>query len=59
MDASFHTLGHTAAAWMIQAGVTLYEVQNILGHSTPSLMPTCSPGTFGRPSGLWTESSTL
>ena len=34
-DASFHTLRHTAAAWMVQAGVPLYEVQHILGHSTP------------------------
>lgn len=33
--ASFHTLRHTAAAWMVQAGVPLYEVQVILGHSTP------------------------
>jgi integrase len=34
-DASFHTLRHTAASWMVQGGVPLYEVQKILGHSTP------------------------
>lgn len=34
-DGSFHTLRHTAAAWMVQAGVPLYEVQHVLGHSTP------------------------
>ncbi len=33
--ASFHSLRHTAAAWMVQAGAGLYEVQRILGHSTP------------------------
>jgi hypothetical protein len=31
---SFHTFRHTAAAWMVQAGCSLYEVQRILGHST-------------------------
>lgn len=34
-DASFHTLRHTAASWMVAAGVPLYEVGKILGHSTP------------------------
>ncbi len=34
-DASFHTLRHTAAAWMVKGGVSLYEVQKLLGHSTP------------------------
>ena len=33
--ASFHTLRHTAASFMVQAGVPLYEVQKVLGHSTP------------------------
>ena len=36
-DATFHTLRHTAASWMVGAGVPLYEVQAILGHSTPML----------------------
>lgn len=33
--ATFHTLRHTAASFMVQAGVPLYEVQKVLGHSTP------------------------
>jgi integrase len=33
--ATFHSLRHTAASWMVQAGVGLYEVQHVLGHSTP------------------------
>ncbi len=33
--ASYHTLRHTAASLMVQAGVPLYEVQKVLGHSTP------------------------
>jgi integrase len=35
--ASFHTLRHTAASIMVQAGVPLYEVQKYLGHSTPTM----------------------
>ena len=34
-DASYHSLRHTAAAWMVQAGISLYEVQQVLGHATP------------------------
>jgi hypothetical protein len=34
-NATFQTLRHTAAAWMVQDGVSLYEVQHVLGHSTP------------------------
>ena len=36
-DATFHTLRHTAASFMVQAGVDLYEVQRILGHTTPAI----------------------
>ena len=34
-DASFHTLRHSAAAWMSQKGVGLLEIREYLGHSTP------------------------
>ncbi len=36
-DASFHTLSHTAASWMVQQGVDLYAVGQILGHKTPHM----------------------
>ena len=36
-DASFHTLPHTAASWMVHHGVDLYAVGQILGHKTPRM----------------------
>ena len=37
MDASFHTLRHTAASWMFQQGLDLYAAGQILGHKTPRM----------------------
>ena len=36
-DASFHTLRHTAASWLVMEGVDLYAVGQILGHKTPRM----------------------
>jgi integrase len=36
-DASFHSLRHTAASWLIMGGVDLYAVGQVLGHRTPRM----------------------
>jgi site-specific recombinase XerD len=36
-DASFHTLRHTAASWLVMKGADLYAVGQIPGHKTPCM----------------------
>lgn len=36
-DVSLHVLRHTAASRLVQAGVDLYTVGNLLGHSSPQI----------------------
>lgn len=39
LDSAYHlhTLRHTAASYLVNSGVSLYTVQNILGHSSPTV----------------------
>ncbi|MBS4028818.1 MAG: site-specific integrase [Ignavibacteriales bacterium] len=32
----FHSLRHSTASWLVQSGVSIYEIQKILGHATIS-----------------------
>jgi site-specific recombinase XerD len=33
----FHSARHSFASWLVQGGATLYEVQKLLGHSSPKV----------------------
>lgn len=53
-EATFHTLRHTFASWLIQAGVPIAEVQQYLGHSSDEMTRRyahLAPAT-GRPNAL-------
>jgi len=38
----FHSLRHTFASWLVQDGVSIYEVQRLLGHSSIAVTETYS-----------------
>lgn len=60
VDASFHSLRHTAASWLVMQGVDLYAVGQLLGHRTPRmtqryahLSPQYMAGAVGKLDGVF------
>lgn len=52
-----HDMRHTAASWLVQAGVDLYRVQALLGHESPRTTQRyahLAPDAFGRILEAWT-----
>lgn len=47
----FHTLRHSYASWLAEAGTDIYTVGKLLGHSTVQMSALCSPGTWGNARG--------
>lgn len=59
-DASFHSLRHTAASWLVMQGVDLYAVGQLLKHKTPRmtqryahLSPQYMAGAVGKLDGVF------
>jgi integrase len=61
-DASFHSLRHTTASWLVMEGEDLYTVGQLLGHRTPRmtqryahLSPKYMAGTVGKLDSVFNE----
>ncbi|MFE0151804.1 tyrosine-type recombinase/integrase [Nonomuraea sp. NPDC059007] len=51
-----HVMRHTAASWLVQAGVSLYQVQVLLGHEDPRTTQRyvhLAPGAHDAVRGAW------
>lgn len=57
-----HTMRHTAASWLVQAGVPLYDVQRLLGHEdsrTTERYAHLAPDAHQRVLGAWAGDASL
>jgi integrase len=58
LQESPHTMRHTAASWLVMAGVDLYRVQALLGHSSQTMTERYShlaPSAHDRIRAAWTR----